>query len=506
MNEPSLLQSGAQLGAYQIVRLIGRGAMAEVYEATHTIGGKLRSVAIKVLIPKFGETGAQFVERFRREAGALIDLEHPHILPIYDLGSQDNLNYITMRYVSGGTLETLIQHWGSAHGQPDEQRVKRLLDTRFLLTRVADALDLAHQQGVIHRDLKPSNVLIDQRGNPYVSDFGIAKVLSAKPITISGAFLGTPQYMSPEQMDGLASPRSDIFALGVMIHEMLTGELPVRGHWPHEFYQLYRGKEFKLEMAMDLFGVPVTQALKKALRLYPDDRYETMMQFAEAFYQATDNLADDSQSPEDIAAAVLPNPPDYEIAPPPPRHTGEDRKRYAPPPPERPVRMVDFAPAPDQVRPLVQSPAPLDEKPSKRFSLPHDHTPMIPQLCPVCLATAREPIAVRYGLIYTQTIYFCSTHAQAYRQITVAYGIGMASFALLTIPLFLLLNWLGLILVAALFIAAQDLLNRLRGKQVHEARLAVRLHRQGSRVIWRTARSAYAKAIQQANQSVVKIE
>jgi serine/threonine-protein kinase len=205
---------GRNLGAYQIREPLGTGGMATVYKAYHP--ALRRDVAIKILAPHLvGDPLCR--ARFQREAHTIARLEHRAILPIYDVGEEDGLFYLVMRYVDGGTLEDLI----TGQALPLERAVQ-------LIGQVAEALAHAHRQGVIHRDIKPANILIDRDGNALLADFGIAKLVEeTRQLTSTGARLGTALYMAPEQVLGHSlDGRTDIYALGVVLYEALTGTCP----------------------------------------------------------------------------------------------------------------------------------------------------------------------------------------------------------------------------------------------------------------------------------------
>lgn len=204
---------GQQLGQYQIVDQIGEGGMASVYLATQSSMG--RDVAIKVLPRQLTHDGS-FMERFYREVDIIAALQHPHIVPVYDFGEYDGRPYLVMAHLSGGTLADLIDL-----GPMNFEDVGRLV------TQIASALDYAHSKGVIHRDFKPSNVLLDEQGNVYLSDFGLAKVSESSMQLTGSGIIGTPFYMAPEQANPGEPTRSiDIYALGVTVFQMLTGHLP----------------------------------------------------------------------------------------------------------------------------------------------------------------------------------------------------------------------------------------------------------------------------------------
>ncbi len=202
------------LGPYRLLELIGQGGMATIYKAYQP--GMDRLVAIKVLHPHQAQD-PHVVERFEHEAHVIAGLEHRHIVPVYDFGQEEGLLYLVMRYMRAGTVSDLLKR-GSLS----------LADSASLLTDVAAALDYAHALKIIHRDIKPNNILVDAEGRAYLTDFGLAKVLDESlELTLSGAAIGTPAYMSPEQVAGQpVSPQTDVYALGVMLYEILTGTPP----------------------------------------------------------------------------------------------------------------------------------------------------------------------------------------------------------------------------------------------------------------------------------------
>jgi serine/threonine-protein kinase len=209
LQEPRVFANRYELGTE-----IGRGGMADVYLAHDRLLD--RRVAVKVLSPAFA-SDATNVERFRREAQSAARLNHPNIVSVYDWGEEDGASYIVMEYVPGQTLSALIQSYG------------RLSPTEAvpIAAEIADALAFAHANGVVHRDVKPGNVLVTPNGQVKVADFGIARAESGEALTKTGAVLGTASYFSPEQAQGFAlDGRSDVYALGVVLYEMLTGAPP----------------------------------------------------------------------------------------------------------------------------------------------------------------------------------------------------------------------------------------------------------------------------------------
>jgi len=211
---------GKQLGPYAIEAPLGAGNMAVVYKARRPETGHF--VALKVL-PRHLASDPVAVQRFEREAKVVADLHHPNILPLHDFGQAGGHMYIAMPLVERGTLKDVLR--GNPLSSDEIYRV---------ISQVGDALHHAHSIGVIHRDVKPSNVLLDQHGNCMLTDFGIAKLVSAAAqFTGTGVAVGTPTYMSPEQaLAGTFDHRSDIYSLGVILYQMTTGDVPFRAKTP----------------------------------------------------------------------------------------------------------------------------------------------------------------------------------------------------------------------------------------------------------------------------------
>jgi len=204
-------------GRYEVTSLLGRGGMASVYLATDRVLG--RQVAVKVLSKQFA-ADASFVERFRREAQAAASLSHPNVVGVYDTGSDGNVHYIVMEYVQGRTLADIIR----AEGPLLPERAAEIAGG------VAAALAFSHRAGIVHRDVKPANIMITRSGDIKVMDFGIARAQAGDSLTRTQTVLGTATYFSPEQAQGESvDARSDIYALGCVLYEMMTGNPPFTG-------------------------------------------------------------------------------------------------------------------------------------------------------------------------------------------------------------------------------------------------------------------------------------
>jgi ligand-binding sensor domain-containing protein/tRNA A-37 threonylcarbamoyl transferase component Bud32 len=312
---------GQTFGAYKLVELIGRGGMATVYKAYQPAVD--RYVAVKVL-PHALQQDPAFAQRFEQEARLIAHLEHPHILPVYDFGVSGDYSYIAMRYLPGGSLKELI----ALHGALPLPRVAQLF------YQVADALDYAHSQGVIHRDVKPSNVLLDQRGDAFLSDFGIAKIVAGSAQVTGTAIIGTPAYMSPEQAMGAhLDGRSDVYALGVMLYELLVGRVPFDAETPMSIILKHLNEPAPLPSASrgDLPDA-VEQVVLRAMAKSAGERFATAGAMSQALAEALGAPATFSPRPvtrpvEAGAGPALPVEPDgatLTVLPPRPAEAGSD--------------------------------------------------------------------------------------------------------------------------------------------------------------------------------------
>jgi eukaryotic-like serine/threonine-protein kinase len=254
---------GSSLGQFRIVERIGAGGMATVFKAYQP--NLDRYVAIKVL-PAYHARDPIFVKRFTQEARAVARLVHPNILQIHDFGEQDNITFIVMEYVDGGTLK---------------ERLKRSIPTAEavdFMIQAAEGLNCAHNNGIVHRDVKPANMLLRRDGYLLLSDFGIAKILEGTTnLTRVGTGIGTPQYMSPEQGTGQpVDRRSDIYSLGIVLFHCLTGRVPFTADNPLSITVKHLNDPLPLEwMRMNGVPAPIEAVVSKMTAKAPEDRYQT---------------------------------------------------------------------------------------------------------------------------------------------------------------------------------------------------------------------------------------
>ena len=281
-----------KFGRYIIKSEIGRGGMATVF---HAYDPRFeRDVAIKVL-PKEFLHDPQFRTRFDREAKTIALLEHPAIVPVYDFGEEEGQPYIVMRYMSGGSMSERIA-----------QGAMSLEETVQLFNRLAPALDAAHAKGIIHRDLKPGNILFDQYGNSFLSDFGIARLAQSSGATLTGGnILGTPAYMSPEQVQGdkEIDGRSDIYSMGVILYQMLTGNAPYQATTPARVMMMHILEPVpQILQANKGLPVAIQSVLEKAMAKEPADRYASSTEMAATL----DGILFNTTPPRSEATMVTP--------------------------------------------------------------------------------------------------------------------------------------------------------------------------------------------------------
>lgn len=291
---------GQTIGSHQIVEKLGRGGMANVYKGYHT--GLAVYRAVKVIRPDLsGSEG--FEERFRREARAVAGLRHPHVVQMHDFGQFRDLFYMVMEFVEGEDLKARIAREGAIRPFSEAIRIAQEL---------ASAIGYAHEQGVLHRDIKPDNVLLQQDGHVILADFGIAKMLEQTDpaLTATGTGIGTPNYMAPELAMGKTdtSPAQDLYAIGVVLYEMLTAKAPFAADTPLAVLQrvlhdpVKPPTEFTPDIPDALQGVVL-----KAMAFKPEDRYPSAEAFIEAAGQSLAGVPT-PPTPPPVAAAVAGQP------------------------------------------------------------------------------------------------------------------------------------------------------------------------------------------------------
>ncbi len=297
---------GRVLGSYQIVEELGRGGMGIVYRAYQP--SLNRHVAVKILPPQLA-FDQQLVDRFLREARAAAGLRHPNIVVVYDVGQEQGIHFIAMEYLEGRNLAQVIEEEGPLHPKRAAQIVEQ----------VASALDYAHQRGFVHRDVKPANIFVQRSRDPVgpgdhvtLTDFGIAKAAAeTRQLTHTGTVVGTPEYMAPEQaVGGEVDERTDLYALGVVLYQMLTGRVPYQGHTPHAVLHnvIYetppppRQSNPNLSTAME--GV-----ILKAIAKQPEQRFQRGADLVRALHRAVEGGARDVPVVAAPRRPVPPSPP-----------------------------------------------------------------------------------------------------------------------------------------------------------------------------------------------------
>jgi serine/threonine protein kinase len=280
---------GQVLGKCTLQHLLGQGGMGVVYLARQS--RPRRTVAVKVLVPGMHtdpKARAEFLARFRREADAIAALDHINIMPIYEYGEQEEMAYLVMPFVTGGTLRTLL----------GKKRILSLLEVIPIIEQAAAALDCAHAQGIVHRDLKPANILFHADGRILLADFGLAKVVrgnedssssdSLSTLTSIGTIVGTPEYLSPEQSTGQPiGPYTDIYALGIVLYQMLSGHVPFTGASPVAIALKHTMETPPPLLPLNpTLSSEVEAVVMKALAKLPEERFTSAGEFAEALHAA----------------------------------------------------------------------------------------------------------------------------------------------------------------------------------------------------------------------------
>jgi len=286
---------GENVGPYRLIEKLGKGGMATVFKAYHP--SLDRYVAIKALHPAFMEHPG-FLDRFEREAKVVARLEHPNIVPIYDFSEHEDRPYLVLKYVQGETLKARL-----------EKSKLTYKETRYIFRVISSALAYAHQEGVLHRDVKPSNVLLDKTGGVFLADFGLARIAETSQTTLSGQMMmGTPHYISPEQAKGLGNLDSgtDIYSLGVMMYELLVGEVPFQADTPFSVIHdhIYSPLPLPRDMNPDL-NEEMERAILKALAKKREDRYSSVSEMMAALLKAFDLLIKDHPSEGEAPTLAL---------------------------------------------------------------------------------------------------------------------------------------------------------------------------------------------------------
>lgn len=314
------ISPGDNLGPYRVIEPLGQGGMATVYKAYHAALD--RYVAIKVLHPAFKED-PNFLARFNREARIVAKLDHPNIVPIYDFDEERGMPYLVMRYIDGKTLKTILREGAMPVGR-----------ALSIIRPVAEGLAYAHEQGILHRDIKPSNIILASDQHIFLTDFGLARIAQASDSTISQDMLiGTPQYISPEQARGVpATERSDIYSLGVVLFEMLTGRVPFSADTPYAIIHDHIYSPLPLPTSINP-GLPkdVERVLLKALAKDPAARYANALELLNALYQAAGIPVPTGST---ITPVPAPPPDPIDKTTPPPAKISQPIPKPAPQPPK----------------------------------------------------------------------------------------------------------------------------------------------------------------------------
>jgi len=291
--------TGQMLGRYQLMSPIGHGGMAAVYQGRERETGRL--VAVKVLSPQVAEN-PQFLQRFRREARVVMALHHPHVVPVEDFGEVGDTAYLVMPYLKIGSLGDRLAQGPLTPAEGGQ-----------VLAQITGALEYAHSQGVVHRDVKPSNILLDDEGNALLADFGLAQIQDASISLTGSALLGTPAYVSPEQVRGdPVDARSDQYSLGIVLYQLTTGKLPYEAETPMAVLLKQVNEPMPRPRQVNA-NIPeaVERVILKATAKHPAERFESMSAFNAAFQAALAHALNPREHPAPTIALPpsLSNPP-----------------------------------------------------------------------------------------------------------------------------------------------------------------------------------------------------
>ena len=375
------LPAGHVVGAYRIEELAGRGGMGVVYRATHLALD--RAAAVKVITPDLAADEA-FRERFKRESRIAASIEHPHVIPVYDSGEVDGMLYIAMRFIQGTDLRALIRE----HGRVDAKRAAKIL------SQVGSALDAAHARGLVHRDIKPANVLIATENgtdHAFLTDFGLTKHSGSKSgLTGTGMWVGTVDYVAPEQIEGgQVDGRADIYALGCVFYELLTGRVPydveseVSKIWAH----MSSPPPSLADAAPDL-PTQLDDVIRRAMAKSADERFPSAGDLGRAAVAAAEgrdvaaperSVAAGAAAPGGEATAVGQVPSDATAQAPAPQPTAFAQPPAAPPEEAAPPSSTGGAPPPSQPTPAFGQtfPPPPTHPPSHAPPPPRSKAPLI---------------------------------------------------------------------------------------------------------------------------------
>lgn len=277
---------GQTLGKYRVLEALGRGGMAQVYRGYHPQLD--RQVAIKVLRADLVEQ-EEFLERFRREAHAVSGLRHANIVQVFDFDIDDDFYYMVMELLEGDTLRARLN---SYRVKNERMPLKEVIRT---ISDMLSGLEYAHSEGVIHRDIKPSNVMLTKKNQAVLTDFGIAQIMGTTQVTASGAMMGTLNYMAPEQgLDGHCDVRSDIYSLGIVLYEMLTGYTPFDADTPLAILMKHLNDPLPLPSQLDPKIPPAFEHIVlKALAKDPEDRYQNATEMLAAIKKISRKASDE---------------------------------------------------------------------------------------------------------------------------------------------------------------------------------------------------------------------